>query len=148
MTNIVQFPNKEEIFPPIPRRRVFYLGYRYTGGMCCQDVHNIYLKRKGILHGNRYWAIITYDKYNNYCSLELEECHEDDVIEMIDMFDIDIFPSIKTRIDYGLHPKRWCICWKQVLRCKKIISKLIFYTQLIYFIDTRRLDRTKANQLM
>jgi hypothetical protein len=105
MTNIVQFPNKEEIFPPIPRHRVFYLGYRYVGGMCCQDVQNIYLKRKGILHGNRYWAIITYDKYNNYCSLELEECHEDDVIEMIDMFDLDSFPSIKTLRSMGWRGK-------------------------------------------
>jgi len=105
MTNIVQFPNKEEIFPPIPRHRVFYLGYRYVGGMCCQDVQNIYLKRKGILHGNRYWAIITYDKYNNYCSLELEECDEDDVIEMIDMFDLDSFPSIKTLRSMGWRGK-------------------------------------------
>ena len=40
MTNIFQFPIKEEIYPPLPRKRVFYLGYRYVGGMCCQDVQN------------------------------------------------------------------------------------------------------------
>ena len=105
MTNIVLFPDKKAIFPPIPRHKVFYLGYRYIGGMCCQDVQNIYLKRKGMLHGNRYWAIITYDKYNNYCSLELEECHEDDVIEMINMFDLDSFPSIKTLRSMGWRGK-------------------------------------------
>ena len=58
-----------------------------------------------MLHGNRYWAIITYDKYDNYCSLELEECHEDDVIEMIDMFDLDSFPSIKTLRSMGWRGK-------------------------------------------
>ena len=96
MTNIAQFPHKKETYPPLPRERVFYLGYRYIGSMCCQDIQHLYLKRKAILLGNRYWAMITYDKYNNYCSLELEECHEDDVIEMIDMFDLESFPSIKT----------------------------------------------------
>ena len=105
MTNIVQFPKKEEIYPPLPKDRVFYIGYRYIGGMCCQDIQHLYLKRKGILHGNRYWAMITYDKYNNYYSLELEECHEDDVIEMIDMFDLDSFPSIKTLRSMGWRGK-------------------------------------------
>ena len=105
MTNIFQFPIKEEIYPRLPRKRVFYLGFRYIGGMCCQDVQNIYLKRKGILHGNRYWAIITYDKYDNYCSLELEECHEDDVVEMINMFDLDSFPSIKSLRSMGWRGK-------------------------------------------
>ena len=105
MTNIVQFPTIEEIYPPLPRERVFYIGYRYIGGMCCQDIQHLYLKRKGVLNGNRYWAMITYDKYNNYCSLELEECHEDDVIEMIDMFCLDSFPSIKTLRSIGWRGK-------------------------------------------
>ena len=105
MMTIIKFPTKEKINKPLPRQRVFYLGYRYVGAMFCQDVQNIYLKRKGIFHGNRYWAIITYDKYNNYCSLELEECHEDDVIEMIDMFGLDSFPSIKTLRSMGWRGK-------------------------------------------
>ena len=64
MSNIVQFINNNEVFPVIPRQRVFYLGYRYTGPMFCQDVQNLYLKRKGILNDNRYLAIITYGKYD------------------------------------------------------------------------------------
>ena len=98
MTNIVQFNNNKEDYPTLPRQRVFYLGYRYVGPMFCQDVQNLYLKRKGILNNNRYWAIIMYGKYDENSSkeysIELEESHEDDVIEMIDMFGLNSFPLI------------------------------------------------------
>jgi len=98
MTNIVQFINNNEYYPVIPRQRVFYLGFRYVGPMFCQDVQDIYFKRKGILNNNRYWAIITYGKYDENSSkeysIELEECHEDGVIEMIDMLCLDSFPFI------------------------------------------------------
>jgi len=98
MTNIIQFKNNKEDYPTLPKQRVFYLGYRYVGPMFCQDVQNLYLKRKGIFNDNRYWAIITYGKYDENSSkeysIELEECHEDDVIEMIDMIGLDFFPFI------------------------------------------------------
>ena len=95
MTNVIQFPKIEKRPIPVPRKRVFYVGYRYVGPMFCQDVQNLYLKRKGVLHGTRYWSMITYAKYDEFdkrtYSIELEECAEDDVPEMLEMFEIDDF---------------------------------------------------------
>ena len=92
MTNIVNFPQKEKRPLPMPRQRVFYIGYRYVGPMLCQDVQSLYLKRKGIKHGDRWWAMITYGKYDESdsreYSIELEECLENDVPDMLDMFDV------------------------------------------------------------
>ena len=92
MTNIVNFPQKEKRPAPMPRQRVFYIGYRYVGPFLCQDVQKLYLKRKGVKHGDRWWAMITYGKYDeDDCrkySLELEECLENDVPDMLDMFDV------------------------------------------------------------
>ena len=92
MTNIVNFPQKEKRPLPMPRQRVFYIGYRYVGPMFCQDVQSLYLKRKGIKHGDRWWAMITYGKYDESdsreYSIELEECLENDVPDMLDMFDV------------------------------------------------------------
>ena len=92
MTNVVTFPIKAKRPSPLPRQRVFYIGFRYVGPMFCQDVQQLYLKRKGLVHGERWWAMITYAKYDesdrrNY-SIELEECHEDDVPDMLDMFEV------------------------------------------------------------
>ena len=60
--------------------------------MLCQDVQKLYLKRKAVKHGNRWWAMITYGKYigDDYrkYSLELEECLEDDVPDMLDKFEV------------------------------------------------------------
>ena len=92
MTNIVNFPQKEKRPLPMPRQRVFYIGYRYVGPMFCQDVQSLYLKRKGLKHGERWWAMITYGKYDESdsreYSIELEECLENDVPDMLDMFDV------------------------------------------------------------
>ena len=92
MTNIVNFPQKEKRPLPMPRQRVFYIGYRYVGLMFCQDVQSLYLKRKGLKHGERWWAMITYGKYDESdsreYSIELEECLENDVPDMLDMFDV------------------------------------------------------------
>ena len=89
MTNIVDFPQKRKRPIPMPRQRVFYIGFRYVGR---QDVQNLYLKRKGKKHGFRWWAMITYGKYDESdprkYSIELEECLEDDVPDMLDMFDM------------------------------------------------------------
>ena len=53
-----------------------------------QEVQNVYLKRHGKKEGTRRWSIITYGKFDewdvrNY-SLELANCEEDDVPDMID----------------------------------------------------------------
>ena len=92
MTNVVPFPIKAKRPSALPRQRVFYIGFRYVGPMFCQEVQQLYLKRKGIVHGERWWAMITYAKYDendkrNY-SIELKECHEDDVPDMLDMFEV------------------------------------------------------------
>ena len=75
---IIKFPTKEKREKPLPKQRIFYLGYRYVGPMLCQDVQNLYLKRKGINKGVRWWSIITYGKYDESdskeYSIELEVC--------------------------------------------------------------------------
>ena len=38
--NSCKIPNKEEIFSLKPSYKVFYLGHRYVGGVCCQNVKN------------------------------------------------------------------------------------------------------------
>ena len=92
MSKIVNFPQKEKRPSPMPRQRVFYIGFRYIGRMLCQDVQNFYFKRKGVKHGDRWWAMITYGKYDENdsrkYSIELEECLENDVPGMLDMFDV------------------------------------------------------------
>ena len=92
MTKIVNFPRKEKRPSPMPRQRVFYIGFRYIGPMLCQDVQSLYLKRKGLKHGERWWAMITYGKYDESdsreYSIELEECLENDVPDMLDMADV------------------------------------------------------------
>ena len=47
MNNILILPKKEKRTKPLPRQRVFYIGFRYAGPMLCQEVQNIYLKRNG-----------------------------------------------------------------------------------------------------
>ena len=93
MTNVIQFPKKQKRLPPLPRHRVFYLGYRYAGPMLCQEIQHVYLKRKSIVDGVRWWSMITYGKYDDdNCrtySIELEECEENDVPDMLTRFDMD-----------------------------------------------------------
>ena len=92
MTNVIPFPIKAKRLPPCPRQRVFYVGYRYVGPMFCQDVQQLYLKRKGLAGGKRRWAMITYGKYDEAdsrtYSIELEESNEDNVPDMLEMFDV------------------------------------------------------------
>ena len=92
MDNIIQFPFKKKPMSHMPKQRVFYIGYRYIGPMFCQDIQQLYLKRKGRRNGVRYWSIITYCKYNENdtrtYSFELEECEENDVLDMINGYEI------------------------------------------------------------
>ena len=70
MNNIISFPKKEKRAKPLPRQRVFYLGFRYVGPMLCQEVQNLYLKRNGMKKGVRWWSILTYGKYDENDSIE------------------------------------------------------------------------------
>ena len=105
MTNIVNFPKKEKRSKPLPRQRVFYIGYWYVGPMLCQEVQRLYLKRKGLKNGIRYWSVITYGKYDESdtrtYSIEIEECEENDVPDMLEAFDLDNEVTFSELADMG-----------------------------------------------
>ena len=92
MTNIVKFPKKVKRNKPLPRQRVFYIGFRYVGPYLCQDVQSLYLKRKRVIEGVRWWSLITYGKYDEddykEYSIELESCKENDLPDLLDEFDV------------------------------------------------------------
>ena len=98
MTNIVDFPEIEVNPETLARKRVFYIGYRYVGPMLCQDVQNLYLKRKGVKNGKRRWAIIAYIALDEYSSrtysFELEACSENNVPDMLQRFEFEDAVSI------------------------------------------------------
>ena len=88
MTNVITLPEREKLPVGSQRQRVFYLGFVYRGPPLMQEVQDVYLKRHGRKDGTRRWSIITYGKFDewdvrNY-SLELANCEEDDVPDMID----------------------------------------------------------------
>ena len=92
MTEIIQFPSKQKRSKPMPKQRVFYIGYRYVGPMFCQDVQNIYLKRNGLIKGVRTWSLIRYGKYdeNDFkeYSIELDRCEEYGLPDLLDEYDV------------------------------------------------------------
>ena len=55
MNNILILPKKEKRTNPLPRQRVFYIGFRYVGPYLCQDVQNLYLKWNGFKNVGRKW---------------------------------------------------------------------------------------------
>ena len=105
MTNIVNFPQKEKRSKPLPRQRVFYIGYWYVGPTLCQEVQNLYLKRKGMKNGFRYWSVITYGKYDESdtrtYSIEIEQCEENDVPDMLEAFDLGNEVTFSQLADMG-----------------------------------------------
>ena len=105
MTNIVNFPQKEKRPSPMPRQRVFYIGYWYVGPTLCQEVQNLYLKRKGVKNGFRYWSVITYGKYDESdtrtYSIEIEQCEENDVPDMLEAFDLGNEVTFSELADMG-----------------------------------------------
>ena len=105
MTNIVNFPQKEKRSKPLPRQRVFYIGYWYVGPTLCQEVQNLYLKRKGMKNGFRYWSVITYGKYDESdtrtYSIEIEQCEENDVPDMLEAFDLGNEVTFSELADMG-----------------------------------------------
>ena len=58
--------------------------------MFCQEVQRLFLKRKGVEPSNRWWAMITYAKYDESdrrtYSIELMECEEKAVPEYFQVF--------------------------------------------------------------
>ena len=92
MTEIIQFPSKQKRSKPMPKQRVFYIGYRYVGPMFCQDLQSIYLKRNGLIKGARTWSLIRYGKYdeNDYkeYSIELDRCEEYGLPDLLDEYDV------------------------------------------------------------
>ena len=88
---VINFPTKLRVpvkyEKPLPKQRVFYLGFVYTGPQLCQDVMNLYLKRHGKKNGVRKWSLITYGKYDENdkrkYSIEINFCDEDDVPYML-----------------------------------------------------------------
>ena len=92
MTEIIQLKKKKKRSKPVPKQRVFYIGYRYVGPMFCQDVQNIYLKRNGLIKGARTWSLIRYGKYDeNDCkeySIELDRCEEYGLPDLLDEYDV------------------------------------------------------------
>jgi len=60
--------------------------------MFCQDVQQLHLKRKELVCGTRRWYLLTYGKYdesdNKTYSIELEECEEEAVLDLLERFEI------------------------------------------------------------
>ena len=90
---------------PLPRQRVFYLGVVYTGPVLCQEVTKLYLKRHGNKNGTRKWSLITYEKYDEYdqreYSIEIDNCQEDDVPDMLSQYFIGEHISIDDLRTFG-----------------------------------------------
>ncbi len=77
--------------------------------MLCQEVQNIYLKRNGFKNGSRTWSLITYGKYDendrkNY-SIELDNCEENDLPDMLDEFDVGNQVTFDELVDMGWRGK-------------------------------------------
>ena len=99
MTFVTPFSLPKTLSTPLPRQRVFYIGYRYVGPMFCQDIQNLYLKRKGVVGEIRRWAVITYARLDDSdarrYSFQLEECEESLVLRMLRKLDMETDVSIE-----------------------------------------------------
>jgi len=106
MTKVLQF-RKNTKRPKIytPRRRVFYIGYRYVGPFLCQDIQHLYLKRHGWKSGKREWSMITYAKWDEWCKrpsvMELDICEEIDLLDLLEEFDMGNEVSIEDLREMG-----------------------------------------------
>ena len=119
MTNIVNFPKIEKREKPLPRKRVFYIGFRYVGPFLCQDVQNIYLKRNGLKKGLRTWSLITYGKYDEYdykeYSIELDSCEENYLPYLLNEFDVGNQVNFDELREMG---------WRGQVECSATIIKI------------------------
>ena len=119
MTNIVTFPQKVKQEKPLPRQRVFYIGFRYVGPFLCQDVQSLYLKRKRVIDGIRWWSIIRYGHYDENdsreYSIELEECRENNLPDMLDEYDVEGEVTFDELREMG---------WRGQVECSATIIKI------------------------
>ena len=93
MTNVISLPISQKSPQKLPRQRVFYIGFHYVGPPLCQEIQKLYLKRRGIRNGTRWWSIITYARHIDYgsqvYSLELDECKEDELLDLLEQLQIE-----------------------------------------------------------
>ena len=104
MTNITKFPKKTHSTNPLPRRRVFYIGYRYVGPMFCEEIQDVFLKRKGKVNGNQKWSFIIYPKCEEngrYYSFQIEECFQDEVPKLIELLELEKVVTLQELRDMG-----------------------------------------------
>lgn len=89
---------------PLPKQRVFYIGYRYVGPMFCEEVQDVFLKRKGKVNGNQKWSFITYPKCEesgrHYC-FEIEKCFQDEVPKLIELLELQGIVTLKELRNMG-----------------------------------------------
>ena len=89
---------------PLPKQRVFYIGYRYVGPMFCEEVQDVFLKRKGKVNGNQKWSFITYPKCEEsgrYYSFQIDECFQDEVPKLIELLELEKVVTLQELRDMG-----------------------------------------------
>ena len=89
---------------PLPKQRVFYIGYRYVGPMFCEEIQDIFLKREGKVNGNQKWSFITYPKCEEsgrYYSFQIDECFQDDVPNIIELLELEKVVTLKELRNMG-----------------------------------------------
>ena len=110
---VINFPTKLRVpvkyEKPLPRQRVFYLGFVYIGPQLCQDVMNLYLKRHGKKNGVRCWSLITYGKYDEFdtrnYSIELDFWDENDVPDLLKQYFIGEYIKLDDLRKFGWNGK-------------------------------------------
>ena len=88
----------------LPKQRVFYIGYRYVGPMFCEEIQDVFIKRKGKVNGNQKWSFITYPKCEEngrYYSFEIEQCFQDDVPKLIELLELEKVVTLQELTDMG-----------------------------------------------
>ena len=89
---------------PPPKQRVFYIGYRYVGPMFCEEIQDVFLKRKGKVNGNQKWSFITYPKCEEsgrYYSFQIDECFQDEVPKLIELLELEKVVTLQELRDMG-----------------------------------------------
>ena len=89
---------------PLPKQRVFYIGYRYVGPMFCEEIQDIFLKREGKVNGNQKWSFITYPKCEEsgrYYSFQIDECFQDEVPNIIELLELEKVVTLKELRNMG-----------------------------------------------
>ena len=88
----------------LPKQRVFYIGYRYVGPMFCEEIQDVFLKRKGKVNGNQKWSFITYPKCEEsgrYYSFQIDECFQDEVPNIIELLELEKVVTLKELRNMG-----------------------------------------------